>query len=220
MYVAQTAAGSVAVLDPALRVVGTIAAGRFPGPLTFSSVLYVANAGDGTVTVIDPATPAPAPPLPVDAQPSGLATSPDGRLLYVANSGSDDLTVIDTAHAGDRRDRARRPRARGRRRRCAAGWVAGAARSRTVVDAASRAVVASVRVGSGPARWRSRATARMLYVADADEGTVRVVDTVTLDVGPPVDGRRGPGGDGGGAHRRAGVGRLPGRHVVTVVGPG
>jgi YVTN family beta-propeller protein len=32
----------------------------------------------------------------------------------------------------------------------------------------------------------------LLYVADADEGAVRVVDTATLDVGPPASVGAGP----------------------------
>ncbi|MDT7552291.1 MAG: serine/threonine protein kinase, bacterial [Pseudonocardiales bacterium] len=192
-FVAQTAAGSVAVLDAGLRVVGTIAAGRFPGPMTFSSVLYVANAGDGTVTVIDPTTPVPAPPLPVDASPAGLATSPDGKLLYVANSGSDDLTVIDT---GRRATVATVPVGRAPAAVVADArrvWVAARGEGTvTVVDATSRANVGSVRVGSGPSALALSRDGALLYVADADEGAVRVVDTATLDVGPPASVGAGP----------------------------
>jgi serine/threonine protein kinase, bacterial len=94
LYVARTGIGGVAVLDPELHPSRTIPTGRFPGAVAFGNRLYVANAGDGTVTVVDPADP---PPITVGAQPSGLATSPDGRLLYVADSGSDDVMLVDTA---------------------------------------------------------------------------------------------------------------------------
>ncbi len=193
VYVAQTSAGSVAVLDTELRVRGTIAAGRFPGPVTFASELYVANAGDGTVSVIDPTTPVPVPPIPVDAQPSGLATSPDGKLLYVANSGSDNLTVIDTS---TRATVATVPVGRAPSAVVADGrriWVADRGDGTvTVLDVATRASAGTVNVGSGPSALALSRDGALLYVADADEGTVRVLDTVTLDVGPSVAVGAGP----------------------------
>jgi serine/threonine protein kinase, bacterial len=192
-YVAQTSAGSVAVLDTGLRVRGTIAAGRFPGPVTFASELYVANAGDGTVSVIDPTTPVPVPPIPVDAQPSGLATSPDGKLLYVANSGSDNLTVIDTS---TRATVATVPVGRAPSAVVADArriWVADRGDGTvTVLDVATRASAGTVHVGSGPSALALSRDGALLYVADADEGTVRVLDTVTLDVGPSVAVGAGP----------------------------
>jgi serine/threonine-protein kinase len=185
-YVARTGTGGVAVLDPELHPVRTVPTGRFPGAVAFGSRLYVANAGDGTITVVDAGDP---PPIPVGAQPSGLATSPDGRLLYVADSGSDDVMVIDTttrtAVATVPVDRAPAAVVADARR----VWVAGEGQV-TVIDAASRAVVASVGVGGGALALS--ADGARLYVADTDAGTVRIVDTVTLDAGPAVDVGAGP----------------------------
>ena len=185
-YVARTGIGGVAVLDPQLRPSRTIPTGRFPGAVAFGNRLYVANAGDGTVTVVDPADP---PPITVGPQPSGLAVSPDGRLLYVADSGSDDVMVIDTttlaAVATVPVGRAPAAVVADARR----AWVAGENQV-TVVDAASRAVVASVGVGGGAVALSP--DGGHLYVADADAGTVRIVDTFTLDVGPAVDVGGGP----------------------------
>jgi YVTN family beta-propeller protein len=185
-YVARTRTGGVAVLDPQLHPLRTVPTGRFPGAVAFGSRLYVANAGDGTITVVDAGDP---PPIPVGAQPSGLAISPDGRLLYVADSGSDDVMVIDTtkraAVATVPVDRAPAAVVADARR----VWVAGEGQV-TVIDAASRAVVASVGVGGG-ALALSPDGAR-LYVADTDAGTVRIVDTVTLDAGRAVDVGAGP----------------------------
>jgi YVTN family beta-propeller protein len=59
-----------------------------------------------------------------------------------------------------------------------------------VIDAGSRAVVASV--GVGGAAVALSPDGGHLYVADADAGTVRIVDTVTLDVGPAVEVGGGP----------------------------
>jgi serine/threonine-protein kinase len=183
-YVARTGIGGVAVLDPQLRPSRTIPTGRFPGAVAFGSRLYVANAGDGTITVPGDAT-----PITVGPQPSGLAVSPDGRLLYVADSGSDDVMVIDTttlaAVATVPVGRAPAAVVADARR----AWVAGGNQI-TVVDAASRAVVASVGMGGGAVALSP--DGGHLYVADADAGTVRIVDTFTLDVGPAVDVGAGP----------------------------
>ena len=192
-YVAQTSAGSVAVLDSAMGPVGTVAVGRFPGAMTFSTVLYVANAGDGTVTVIDPSTPVPTPPITVGPQPSSLATSPDGRLLYVADSGSDDVMVIDTATRTlvTTVPVGRAPSAVVANARQV--WVANRGEGTvSVLDAATRAVTGSARVGDAPSALALSADGARLYVTDTDDGTVRTVDTATHDVGPAVDVGAGP----------------------------
>jgi serine/threonine protein kinase, bacterial len=184
LYVARTGFGGVAVLDPELHPSRTLPTGRFPGAVAFGTRLYVANAGDATLTVAGEAA-----PIPVGAQPSGLATSPDGRLLYVADSGSDDVMVIDTTTLATVATvpvgRAPAAVAADARR----AWVVGQDEV-TVVDAASRAVVA--RVGVGGAALALSPDGGQLYVADADAGTVRMVDTVTFDVGPAADVGGGP----------------------------
>src|SRR5262249_1275369 len=63
---------------------------------------YVANAADGTVTIIlisDPAwgtfTASVVTNLVTGAEPWNVVTSPDGLRVFVANSGQDSITVID-----------------------------------------------------------------------------------------------------------------------------
>ena len=129
------------------------------------------------------------PPVTVGAQPSGLATSPDGRLLYVADSGSDDVMLIDTTTLTPVATVPVGPAPAAVVADARRAWVAGADQV-TVVDTASRAVVASVDV-AGAAVALSPDGAH-LYVADADAGTVRIVDTLTLDVGPAVEVGGGP----------------------------
>jgi YVTN family beta-propeller protein len=64
------------------------------------SKVYVANAGDNTVSVIDTATNTVAGTIPVGSYPSGVAVTPDGRKLYVITPltpQASTLSVIDTA---------------------------------------------------------------------------------------------------------------------------
>jgi len=58
---------------------------------------YVANSGDGTVSVLNLSTNAPAGTIPVGSGPVDVAITPDGAFAYVANSGSDSVSVISTA---------------------------------------------------------------------------------------------------------------------------
>jgi YVTN family beta-propeller protein len=59
---------------------------------------YVANSGDGTVSVIDTATnTVMGIPIPVGREPFGVAVTPDGKHAYVANLDSNTVSVIDTA---------------------------------------------------------------------------------------------------------------------------
>jgi YVTN family beta-propeller protein len=59
---------------------------------------YVANSGDGTVSVIDTAANAVVgTPIPVGKEPFGVAVTPDGKHAYDANRGSNNVSVIDTA---------------------------------------------------------------------------------------------------------------------------
>ncbi len=62
-----------------------------------SPTAYVANAGSGDVTPIDPATNMPGVPIPVGDEPYGIAITPDGARVYVTNLGTDDVTPIDLA---------------------------------------------------------------------------------------------------------------------------
>src|SRR5262249_34992823 len=58
---------------------------------------YVANARDGTVSVIDLPSGQVSMPIVVGAEPRAVAISPNGTRLFVADSASNDVRVIDTA---------------------------------------------------------------------------------------------------------------------------
>src|ERR1700752_902503 len=55
---------------------------------------YVANAGDGTVSVIDPLTNTVVATIPGGSAPRAVAVTPNGAFAYVANSGSNNVSVI------------------------------------------------------------------------------------------------------------------------------
>ena len=64
----------------------------------FAYTAYVANSGDGTVSVIDTATNSMiGSPIPVGTTPWAIALTPDELFAYVVNQGSNDVSVIDTA---------------------------------------------------------------------------------------------------------------------------
>lgn len=62
-----------------------------------NSKAYVANAGSGSVSVINLATLAVSNSINVGVEPMGVALSPNGTRLYVANSASNTLSVVNTA---------------------------------------------------------------------------------------------------------------------------
>lgn len=100
--------GTVTVLrarGQTLEVIRSIDVGRFPCQLLLSpdqSRLYVPNANDDTISVIDTMTDTvvetisvrPDDALPFGSQPVALACSPDGRTLYVANATNNAVAVV------------------------------------------------------------------------------------------------------------------------------
>jgi YVTN family beta-propeller protein len=66
-------------------------------PAEAAPFAYVANNGDGTVSVIDTATRKLVATIPVGRGGDGVAVTPDGKRAYVANSGSNTVSVIDAA---------------------------------------------------------------------------------------------------------------------------
>ena len=80
-----------------LGVVDTIDVGAGPAGLTVSpngTRVYVANALDGTVSVINTATLGVTATIPVDEIPLGVAFNPGGTRAYVNNAESGTLSVI------------------------------------------------------------------------------------------------------------------------------
>lgn len=59
------------------------------------SAAYVANSGDGTVSVLDTVTKTVTQTITVGTTPTGVALTPDGTRAYVTNKGSNNVSVID-----------------------------------------------------------------------------------------------------------------------------
>ena len=58
---------------------------------------YIANSGDGTVSVINTTTNTVVNTISVGRKPFGVAITPDGSKVYIANSGDNTVSVINTA---------------------------------------------------------------------------------------------------------------------------
>ncbi len=88
-------------------VVNTVAVGNQPQGIAVSpsgTPVYVTNATDGTVSVIDvwtaflePGTNSVTATISVGTNPNGVAVTPDGTHVYVANTNDGTLSLIDAA---------------------------------------------------------------------------------------------------------------------------
>jgi len=79
------------------RVVTTLGVGDYPLGVAFNprdGNIYIANYGDGTVSVIDSATNSVIATIPVGQGPQWLAFDPHNGNLYVTNSISGTVSVI------------------------------------------------------------------------------------------------------------------------------
>jgi len=95
-------------------ITGSIPVGSHPNELLLNkkgSILYVANANDNSVSVINPGTrkmlevinAALYPTKLTGSTTNGLALSPDQRTLYIANADNNCLAVFDVSKPGDSR---------------------------------------------------------------------------------------------------------------------
>ncbi|WP_284234960.1 YVTN family beta-propeller repeat protein [Mycobacterium antarcticum] len=147
---------------------------------------YVANVGDGTVSVIDTATDTVTNIVTVGIDPFGVAVSPSGTRAYVTNFGEDTVSVIDTAtntvtatiSVGDN------PRWVAVSPDGAAAYVANSGDDDTVsvIDTATNTVTATITVGENPDGLAVSPDGAAVYVANALDDTVSVIDTATNTV--------------------------------------
>ena len=101
LFVTNEDSHNISVLDQySNRVVDVLASGQRPLGMAYSRFareLFVASAGDHTVTVIDVTTRQAIRRLRLnlDDEPTRLALSPDGQRLYVLNAGSNSVAMFD-----------------------------------------------------------------------------------------------------------------------------
>lgn len=101
-YVSMWAANSVAVIDLATLTaeperIDVQTQPYFVVGHPSRSLVYVANSGHGSVSVINTSTGSVVATLPVGARPTSMALTPDGSRLYVTLYDGFGITVIDTA---------------------------------------------------------------------------------------------------------------------------
>ena len=169
MYVVNTIDDTVTILDTAGGtdntvgnaddVVGTVDVGNFPLGVAYAQdkmLMYVTNADDNTVTILDTAggtdnTVGNADDVvgtvDVGNFPLGVAYAQDKMLMYVTNTNDNTVTILDTAGGTDN----------------------------TVGNADD--VVGTVDVGIGPEGVAYAQDKMLMYVTNADDNTVTILDT-------------------------------------------
>jgi YVTN family beta-propeller protein len=90
----------VAIVDVKTRTVQeSIAIGGVPNDIAISAdsaLAFIANAADGTVTVLDiPGRRVKAPPISVGGSPTGVALTPDGSLVLVTSLVTHTVSFVD-----------------------------------------------------------------------------------------------------------------------------
>jgi YVTN family beta-propeller protein len=94
--VGATVSGTPTYINVGKNPAGIAITPNVTGPQT----VYVANAGDDTVSYFSTVSPSPAlvsDPLGTFKNPGGLAITPDGAKVYVGNKGNKTISVISTA---------------------------------------------------------------------------------------------------------------------------
>jgi YVTN family beta-propeller protein len=170
---------------------------------------YVANSGDGSVTVLDADTNAVIGAVALGGEPSDVAITPDGSLAFVANLNGT-VSVIATATnqvvAG--------PIAVGAKPRGIAispdgvrAYVSNSADDTvSVIDVATRGVAATVHVGSEPEGIAFSPDGTRAFVAQRG-GDVSIVDTASSAVAGTIADALGPA--------RISIGPRGGRGYIT-----
>jgi YVTN family beta-propeller protein len=98
VYTVDSEAGAVQISDDAAGTTVRVKVGAEPVSIAADSSngrVYVANAGDGTVSVVDGKTDAVLATVPIGANPYSIAADSGEGKIYVTRTYSDHLTVID-----------------------------------------------------------------------------------------------------------------------------
>jgi len=169
----------------AQTVVDTVAVGDSPegvGVNTATNKIYVANANDDTVSVIDGSTDTVVDTVAVGDSPEGVGVNTATNKIYVANAGDDTVsvidgstdTVIDTVTVGDS------PFGVGVNTATNKIYVANVFDDTvSVIDGSTDTVVDTVTVGDGPFGVGVNTATNKIYVSNFSDDTVSVIDGST-----------------------------------------
>lgn len=133
----------------------------FAGAALPAPMVYVADEGSDTVSVLDASSFSRVAAIPVGRQPHNVQVSPDGKLVWVTNNG-ESRKAGSEEHVAMSKDEHAGMTERGE------VWA---------IDTATRTVVAKVAVGKHPAHVVLTPDGRVAYVVNGGENTVSVVDT-------------------------------------------
>jgi YVTN family beta-propeller protein len=187
VYVANiydgTGGNSVSVIDGASLTTQNSSVGSGPdavdlNPLT--NMIYVANSGSDTVSVINGATGWVEETVAAGTYPEAVAVNPATNMIYVANQNSNNVTVIDGAtNAATTVNVGSFPYAVAVNPLTNMIYVANLlSNTVTVMNGATNATT-TVNVGSGPAAVALNPLTNMIYVANQNSNNVTVIDGAT-----------------------------------------
>ena len=147
--------------------------------------LYKAVRQDGSTTLV------PGKDIPVQANPDGIALSPDAKTAYVTCQGSSANSVVPvdttTNTAGTPIPVGQVPLGIAVSPDGSHAWVADfGSNSATVIDLSSKAVVATVPVGTHPYGVAITPDGKTVYVSNNGDGTVTPINTATNTAGAPI----------------------------------
>jgi YVTN family beta-propeller protein len=188
LYVSLWAAASIAVIDlKTEKVVAHWPAGEHPCELVLrrdGKFLFVANANDNTVSVIETSTGRTLeniwvtlfPQSPRGATPNSLALSPDQKTLYVANANINAVGVFDVENPGKSRSLGFVP----------TGWYPTSVRvtpdgKRLLISNGKGNIAMANPEGPQPVKSKTKKKGDSQYIGGLMKGTLSLVDLPTKD---------------------------------------
>ena len=191
IWVVNIGDNNIAIVDTgSLRILGRIPVGREPGHIRFTKDglhAFVTLQAEGSVEVIEVGTHRSVAKIPVGRTPHYLLPSPDGRHMWGGATGEDHVYVIDT----ESRQRVATLKVGARPQHLTFAFrgmqgplayvVAETPNEVVVVTADPRdlKVLDTIRVGAAPGGVGADRAGTRLFVSNAQDGTVTVIDTGT-----------------------------------------
>jgi len=147
--------------------------------------LYYPHRNDNRVVVVDTKTDRVLKVIPVDGGPVGVAFAPNGE-VWLHEDGDGSVTVVDSKDDEVVKVIQTGGKGAGRIAMSADGKYAASTHSTSedvaIIDAVTRAVVSTVKIGKGPGFPVFAPDGRHLYVMESGMGDVVVVDLNTMSV--------------------------------------